>query len=749
MRLESLVSAVISSCDTEAYPLSALNDGKQTSASPFWSNYQGRERFGSQDYIEYQWPVACEISRTSIYWKEVGDSILMPTEAYFATWDGEQWQRVCDVAEPVGHISSTRENITTDRLRLYVRSEAAVGIVELTVTGGPTTPPFDPEVGYQWPGYLPTLNYDFRTEYPALPAPTKGRLPENVNVAKQVDGEWWSVAVGPNANPLITEESMRLLVKKMDEDFAYFRNEMGWPPDKRARNGYFSQVYGYGSGLSFDANTPNTATGGWQSATNYNGSSWPMVFLSYYPIYCFDPKCTYSDRIGQQNACVHEGIHATFADLEGCRNSAWFHEGGNTWLQGEAETRKSGKDPESMGFLSAGNMIAPFMPIECYSGWLQDDSFGGPSAEGVNMYGDNGQICTWRNLLGGVQYGELFPHFLSEILGKGCIPWIWRYCKNRVLQGMAEGITENGKSIPGLGDAQMRRLILEYRARQAMLDVGVWTKACEALLDNNWRLAIKSEWSPYWKEVKTWYATPYAQMTAIANADSTGWWKPEWRTTPGWSGANQVVIHTSRNIGDTIRVGFKPFGNNMVCQLCYKTKRGKVWYGEPLYGEGEATILLNESPANGVIIAVVCNTDYIYTGETLRKTHFNYHLFMGENAYKPATPSLKWYKNRQNISDPTFTGIDDFTAASTEAAEFALRPERTTVRAGEQLPLSFSGVQSWQIPVQLYNAAGSLIYQHSFLRDGVLPLPANLAPGMYILRAMDHGQQATAKIIVK
>jgi hypothetical protein len=295
----------------------------------------------------------------------------------------------------------------------------------------------------------------------------------------------------------------------------------------------------------------------------------------------------------------------------------------------------------------------------------------------------------------------------------------------------------------------MRRLILEYRARQAMLDVGVWTKACEALLDNNWRLAIKSEWSPYWKEVKTWYATPYAQMTAIANADSTGWWKPEWRTTPGWSGANQVVIHTSRNIGDTIRVGFKPFGNNMVCQLCYKTKRGKIWYGEPLYGEGEATILLNESPANGVIIAVVCNTDYIYTGETLRKTHFNYHLFMGENAYKPATPSLKWYKNRQNISDPTFTGIDDFTAASTEAAEFALRPERTTVRAGEQLPLSFSGVQSWQIPVQLYNAAGSLIYQHSFLRDGVLPLPANLAPGMYILRAMDHGQQATAKIIVK
>ncbi len=749
LQLESLASSVTASYTSPEHSLLYVNDGKQLSSSPYWSNYRDRDHFGTEDYVEYQWARTCEISRIRIIWKQDGDSLLLPTEAYFMAWDGEQWQRAADLAEIEGRgVSTNTEVFTTNRLRLYMRSEAAVGIIEFYVSGTPVEEPFDPDQGFQWPGYMPSLDYDFRSEYPSLPAPTKGRLPENVNVAKQVDGEWWSVAIGPNANPLITEESMRLLVKKMDEDFAYFRDEMGWPPDKRARNGYFSQVYGYGSGLSFDAGTPNTATGGWQSATTYKGSSWPMVFLSYYPIYSFDPKCTYGDRIAQQNACVHEGIHATFADLEGCRNSAWFHEGGNTWLQGEAETRKSGKAPESMGFLSAGNMIAPFMPIECYSGWLQDDSFGGPSAEGVNMYGESGQICTWRNLLGGVQYGELFPHFLSEILGKGCIPWIWRYCKNRVLQGMAEGTTENGKKIPGLGEEQMRRLILEYRARQAMLDVGVWTKACEALLDNNWRVAIKAEWQPSWKSPKTWYATPYEQMTAITNPDSTRWWKPEWRTTPGWSGANQVVIHVNRKLGETVRIGFKPFGKNMVCQLAYKTLRGKIWYGEPLYGEGEATIKLNELPSNSVIFAIICNTDYIYTGETQRKTHYYYHLRMGENAYMPASPNYKWYKYRQNITDSTFDGIQDFTA-SDEAAEFAVRPARTVVHAGEQLPLAFSGVQSWQIPVQLYNAGGSLIYQHSFLRDGVLPLPTTLTPGLYILRAMDHGQTATAKIIVK
>lgn len=749
LKLEQQTSSVSASYTAPGHSLVSLNDGDQRTSASYWSNYRNRDHFGVEDYVEYQWALQCEISRLRVVWKVDGDSLLLPTEAYFMAWDGEDWKRVAEVTEYTDRGTSINtEQFVTNRLRLYMRSAAAVGIIEFYVQGTVCQEPFDPEKGYQWAPYMPTLDYDFRQEYPSLPAPTKGRLPEKVNVAKQVDGEWWSVAVGPNANPLITEESMRLLAKKMDEDFAYFRNEMGWPPDKRARNGYFSQVYGYGSGLSFDASTPNTATGGWQSATTYNGSSWPMVFLSYYPIYSFDPKCTYNDRIAQQNACVHEGIHATFADLEGCRNSAWFHEGGNTWLQGEAETRKSGKEPESMGFLSAGNMIAPFMPIECYSGWLQDDSFGGPSAEGVNMYNGSQQICTWRNLLGGVQYGELFPHFLSEILGKGCIPWIWRYCKNRVLQGMAEGITENGKKIPGLGDAQMRRLILEYRSRQAMLDVGVWTKACEALLDNNWRLAIKSEWQPCWKETKTWYATPYAQMSAVENPDSTGWYKPEWRTTPGWSGANQIVIHVNKKRGETVRVGFKPFGDNMVCQLCYKTKRGNIWYGEPVYGEGEATILLNELPANAVIIAVVCNTDYIYTGDLQRKTHFNYHLFMGENAYKPASPNYKWYKYYQNITDPTFTGIEDFTQEAVVSSEFAIRPAQTVVTAGSQLPLTFCGVESWQIPVQIYNAAGSLVYQHSFLRDGVLPLPANLSPGLYILRALDHGKQATAKIVV-
>ena len=715
----------------------------------------GIREFSVQGFEGEGCPAATLTPSANEYVIQEGESTTLAAELSLPAGESEEpnWYWLDEHGDVISNEPSITVNASDRYTLCYERPCGTVTQVRFSVYVDGV---YNPQLGYRWPSYVPTLDYDFRSEYPNLPPPSKGPLPENVNVAKRVNGEWWSVAVGPNANPLITEESMRLLAKKMDEDFAYFRDEMGWPPDKRARNGYYSQVYGYGSGLSFDAATPNTATGGWQSATNYQGSSWPMVFLSYYPIYCFEPSCTYSDRTFQQNACVHEGIHATFADLEGCKNSAWFQEAGNTWLQAEAEVRKSGREPESMGYLSAGNMIAPFLPIECYSGWLQDDSFGGPAAEGVNMYNGGQQICTWRNLLGGVQYGELFPHVLNAILGKGAVPWIWRYCKSRVLEGMANGTTENGVRIPGLGAKQMRHLITEYRARQAMIDVGMWSKACEQLLDANWQVTVREEWEPYWIKVNPWKATPYAKMTAIADPDSTRWYRPEWRTTPGWSGANQVVLHTSGRSGDRISVTFKAMSTNMVCQLCYRTADGRIIYGEPVNGKRnsdvEVAMIMPEPPANGVVIAVITNTDYIYQGEATRKAHHNYHLRMGDNVWQPASPNYKWYKWSQTIRDNTFdyTGIREMAAAaSEEITAFTIHIAKPVVRAGEHVRVTMTGVDRWEVPVQICAASGAVVHTQGFLRDGELQVPASLTPGLYVVRAFCGGKQSAVKVVVK
>lgn len=603
---------------------------------------------------------------------------------------------------------------------------------------------FDPSVSYSWPTYSPTLFYDYRSEYPSLEPPTKF-LPENNNqVGYKADG-WWAIAWGPKTSMYVTETAKKNILEKMNTDFAYFRDVMGWPPDKRARNGYYSTVYVYGSGLYSD-NADSTALGGWQGATWYDGSTWPMVHISYYPIACFDPAFTYdkyhnsnvTDQTFQQDACVHEGIHAIFADLEGCKQSAWYQEAGNTWLQAEAEVMRSGVNPTSMGYLSAGNMIAPFMPIECYSGWLLDGSFGGPSAEGVNLYDSNrDQICTWRNLLGGVQYGELFPHFVSEILGKGSIPWIWRYCKTRVLEGMADS----------LGEKQMRHLILEYRSRQAMIDVGVWSTACRKLLDDNWLLDIKQEWAPYSNAVEVWKATPYVNMYACDEVDSTGWYRPEYRTTPGWSGANQIPLHVNGTAGNIISLHFKPLGNKMVCQLAYRTTRGRVYYSRPVEGEGDVVMQLKEVPANNVVIAIVCNTDYIYKGEETRKQHFDYRLKMGQNVYQPAKAQLQWYNYRKTLYDNTFSAIDSVPAED-RGTEFAIVPSKTVVRAGEMLPLSIRAASSLYVPVRMYSAAGTLVHAQNFMRDGNFEIPSRLPSGLYILQADNGSDKASVKIMV-
>lgn len=698
-------------------------------------------------YVEFTWAGTAQVLQTTVYWAKPNaeKGVAYPDEAYLAYWNGEEWVEGGNLTGIDASGTVTVENVfDTKQVRLYMKSDSICGLREVRIMGYENVVPGE---HYEWPEYGSALNYNYRNDFPnGVEAPTK-MLPENVGAEGIRTYGWWAFAWGPNRNKYVTDEAIDSLLRRMDRDFGYFREVLGWLPDKRARNGYYSTVYLFGSGLKTDG-ASNTDRGGWQGATWYNNSSWPMVHLSYYPVACFDPNFTYdeyyghtvTDQAGQQSACVHEGIHAVFADLEGCKNAAWFHESGNTSMQADAELSKTPDAiPESMGFLSAANMIAPFIPIECYSGWLLDGTFGGPGAQGVNLYNGNQQVCTWRNLLGGYQYGELFPHFLTVTFGDGALPWVWRYCKDRVLIGIADSIGEVG----------IRRLIREYRVKQAMIDFGKWSTASRALLDNNWLLSIKQEWSPYKQNVAEWKATPYANMYECGG-DSVGWWYPEYRTTPGWSGANQIPIHVTGNVGEVVRIGFEPLGDNMEIQLAYRTKRGKVFYSQPVQGAGEATIELTEAPANNVIIAVVCNTDYIYIGEATRKAHYDYRLKMMDCAYQPANSQYKWYNYRTLIVDKTFNK-SDYTGIVplTESVKFGFTVDKSLVKAGETVNLSFTGASQWMVQVRMFSATGKNVYNESLLRDGAFHVPANLTPGMYVLRAENNGEVKSVKILVK
>ena len=473
---------------------------------------------------------------------------------------------------------------------------------------------------YTWPAYDPNVAYDYVDEF-GIVSPPHEVLPDGVTgVEGIITNKWWCFVYGTNHNSLVTSNAWKPMLDRFDADFSYIADVLRWPHDRRVQNGYYSAIYLFGSGLSTDS-AANTDLGGWQSATTYRGRSWPMALLSYAPVISFDPA--YADGF-QQGASVHEGIHCILASMPGCYNSAWTGEAGNTWLQGTMEASRNG-DFSGMGWLSAGAAIAQFMPIECYSGWLQDGSFGGPSAEGVYQ-GDG--ICTWRNLLGGTQYGECFMYCMDAILGYQSVAWAYANCNlsGRLLQDLAE-------HPQGLGPTQTRRLIQEFRGRAAMCDFARKSYAYQQLLDNNWNLAIQQEYSPYWMAVQVWNATCYVVTTNVG-----GTLYPEARTLPGWSGANQIPLTVS---GSTASITFNPLGANMSCQLVYRDTSGKVRYSYPV-ASGVCSIPL-QNVLNGVVIAVVCNTDYIYQGESSRTAKFDYTLTLGAGVTGTANIYTKWF----------------------------------------------------------------------------------------------------------
>lgn len=595
---------------------------------------------------------------------------------------------------------------------------------------------------YTWPKYSPTLDYNFKDEFPALSMPTRD-LDDCPQVIGTQSSGWWTFKWGPKKKSVVTEKSITPMLERFNKDFAYFRDTMGWPPDRRAKEGYRSTIYLYGSGLSCIDNADSTALGGWQSGIN----GYPCVLASYYPVYSFDPACRYSDKEAQMGAMIHEGIHSVLADLPGAKQAAWFQEGGNTWLQQEAAARQS-NDFSSMGFLNACPYIAPFMPIECYSGWLQDGSFGGPSAEGVNKFNGSQQICTWRKLLGGNQYGNTFPTFLGQVLGTGSVAWIWRNCPERVLEGMSKE----------LGDVQIRRLIMEYRAKQALIDMNEWSGAIKKLLDANMSSTIGAEWTPNWINCTPWQATPYVKtwMRDEANKILT----PEPRTTPGWSGANQIPLKAT---GAEIAVNFIPMGENMTCQLVYRATDGTPVYSIPVSG-GVCRLKLDKVPANNVVIAVICNTNYVYAGETTRMAHFDYRLQLVEGLSK-ASIYKKWYDYKTpivDVADPiepfptegplygTTTGTGSLNI-SADDKKFSNKIFPNPLSSDDIIKIEFSPELNGAKEVRIVDSRGSLLYMMKDLQENKLEIPIDgrLRQGVYFVAIHDEQKNETHKIVIQ
>lgn len=478
---------------------------------------------------------------------------------------------------------------------------------------------------YTWPAYNPTCNFNYKALGITYDMPTKNYEGSCYNQrAGEQHQDWWDFVWGSNRNSVVSDVSITNLLQHFNDEFNYITDTMGWPRDKRVQDGYRSTVFLYGS-MDCTGSNDNTETGGWQTYID----GYPAVNASYYPVYSFDPSCPYSDRESQMSAMIHEGVHCILTTL-GCSHCHWFQESGNTWLQQEMAVRRGGAY-SGMGFLNATSLICPFMPVECYSGWLLDGSFGGPGAQGVAA----NPTCNWRTTLGGSQYSNIFPTFLGLWLSKGAVPWIWYNTTDAskyILETMA------GQ----MGDTQMRRLIAEYRARLCMLDMKGWSEECRNLIDQNFGSSLSCECSSWsgWscsQSADAWYCTPYTKTT-----NNNGVLTPESRTTPGWSGANFVPLKYDGS--GKAQVYFEMLGTHMSCQLCYRGTDGVPVYSEPLFNtSGDVVLNVNTTPQDNMIFAVVCNTDYAYEGETTRTTHHDYRLTLKSGLTGAGSETTKYH----------------------------------------------------------------------------------------------------------
>ncbi|MFI1773476.1 T9SS type A sorting domain-containing protein [Thalassobellus citreus] len=599
-----------------------------------------------------------------------------------------------------------------------------------------------------WPVYDNTLQYDWKSEYPDFPIPIKN-LEEDYPGYSGCDVAWsrnygaWTFNAGSNANALVTDTAVDLMLKRLDEDFSFLINNMGWPPDKLYRAGYRSSVYLFGSNLCTD-NEPNTALGGWQSGVKtHDDEVWPMVLLSYYPVNSFDPNTTLDGAQFQTGAVVHEGIHALQASLPGCKEAAWFHEGSDVWLQTLLDIEKTGVstqedyDKLDLGWLSMGSILAPFIPIESYTGWLQDGTFGGPSAQGVHsgkFNSENQLLLQSRQVIGGMQYSTVFPAFMTEIVGVGSLAWIWKYSEGRVLEGIANGSSLQG--VNGIGEQKTRTLIQEYRARLALADFGKLTEPILNMYRNNMGNNVGPEQPALVPDLQIWKATPYAKTTK----DSEGYLIPEERTLPGWSGANIIPIHVT---GDQATVLFKPLGSNMSVQLCYRTKAGDTFYSQPSYAGNCSISFDGGQPANGVIFAVICNSDYIYEGETTRTTKFNYKLKLGEGAVYAAGIHKNWWDWKATITD-TPLSTNDF---SENTSNFIIYPNPS--KKSSLINIKLENVNITNYSLKVINLNGQVLYNKENCKKHEQFSTSKLAKGIYFISVKSQNLNQTKKLIIQ
>ncbi|WP_370479927.1 T9SS type A sorting domain-containing protein [Tamlana flava] len=159
-------------------------------------------------------------------------------------------------------------------------------------------------------------------------------------------------------------------------------------------------------------------------------------------------------------------------------------------------------------------------------------------------------------------------------------------------------------------------------------------------------------------------------------------------------------------------------------QLYYRTKAGATFYSQPVYA-GDATISFDGgAPANGLIFAVICNTDYVFSEEA-RTSRFDYKLKLGTGARQAADVNLRWFNWEDTIVDPSLSTDDVFAKVS----QFEIYPN--PAESSSLLNLKFRYDNQTDYDLKISNISCQAVYTKlNCESDEQIPL-SNLSEGLY------------------
>lgn len=145
------VLKITASVEPVGKPVSLINDGNASSNAPYWSTQQGEASYGKYEYVEMQWETKVNVSTVQVFWATASGDIALPSEAYISYWNGTEWVKATEITNiPKRGISSTTTDVTSEKIRIYMKSDKACGIREVNIYGKVV---YDPSLAYQWPAY--------------------------------------------------------------------------------------------------------------------------------------------------------------------------------------------------------------------------------------------------------------------------------------------------------------------------------------------------------------------------------------------------------------------------------------------------------------------------------------------------------------------------------------------------------------------------------------------------------------------